>query len=167
MIPSSHGRILKVHGLKGALKIKLYEEFKFKGAPEHLFLWIESKEVPFFLESFKAQGISAVIQFDEIAGFNSLDEMLGIEFRFPENCLDEIEVDQEQSLIDFQVIDEEHGALGAVVDILEVGGQFYLIIEQGEVETILPFVDEFILNIDKDKEEIFVQCPEGLLGLNQ
>lgn len=166
MMDSSHGRILKVHGLKGSLKASLYEEFKFKGAPEHLFLLVDFKKVPFYLESFKAQGKTVVLHFDEIPGFNSLEEMIGLEFQFPEDCFADDQGDDEPSLVNFKVQDVKHGYLGLVVDILEVGGQFSLIIE-GENEVILPFVEEFVLEIDQNKQEILVECPEGLIDLNQ
>lgn len=163
---SAHGTILKLHGLKGELKSSLHEDFEFQSKPDRLFLHIDGKQVPFFLESWKAQSDMTIFQFDETPGINDLKDLIGLNFSFPDGVLGESEQDEFEALVGYRVEDLHAGILGEVSDFLESSGQISLII-QGETEVILPMVEEFILEIEDEKALIRVECPEGLIDLNQ
>jgi 16S rRNA processing protein RimM len=77
------------------------------------------------------------------------------------------ELDEEQfywsDLEGLEVIDEQEGALGRVVgmfatpahDILEVDGPF------GEI--LIPAIEPFLVQLDRDKGQLHVNLPEGLV----
>ena len=55
------------------------------------------------------------------------------------------------------------GHLGTVTDILEDGGGVLLRVRDGDHEVLVPFVANFISEIDISKGMIEVELPEGLI----
>lgn len=73
-------------------------------------------------------------------------------------------------LLGLAVVDEELGALGEVVDVLVNPEQLTLVVaaagdgDAGAREVLIPFVDEFVRDIDD--ESLVVAIPPALLDLN-
>ena len=68
-------------------------------------------------------------------------------------------------LIDCEVFDEEGNHIGKVKQVEDFGGGDLLRIslEGTEKESYIPYRDEFILKVDKDKKRIDVRLIEGLI----
>ncbi len=64
-------------------------------------------------------------------------------------------------LIGCRAIGPDGAPLGEVVDV-EVGAQDRLIVQQGEVEWMLPLVPAFVRGIDLERRMITIDPPEGL-----
>lgn len=72
----------------------------------------------------------------------------------------------ETSLASFRVIDEEKGYIGVVTDLKEMPGQVLLQVDANEEKQhFIPFVDEFIVDIQAEEKCIKVHVPAGLLEL--
>ena len=67
-------------------------------------------------------------------------------------------------LIGCRCVDERHGDIGVVVDIQEDGGGTLLEVEEGGRRVALPFVEAFVLAIDRAARRIDLRLPEGLLA---
>lgn len=78
----------------------------------------------------------------------------------------------ERTLVGYDVIDEERGSLGYVAQIEGSALQRVLNVEARSIRSdvhrsvLIPFVDEFITNIDSAKRIIRVHVPASLLHLN-
>lgn len=66
----------------------------------------------------------------------------------------------------YRVVDEVRGMLGHVVDVREMPTQDLLVVEHEGEEVLIPFVDEFIVEIDEDEGVVRVNLPAGLVELN-
>ncbi|MCC2679698.1 MAG: putative rRNA processing protein [Pseudobdellovibrio sp.] len=71
-------------------------------------------------------------------------------------------------VLNFELIDETLGAIGTIGDFSSNGIQDLLVIKSksGEVFEV-PFVKEYVLDINFDSKKIKVDLPEGLLEINK
>ena len=90
--------------------------------------------------------------------------MIGKEIYLPIDLLPEDE-SHTSSHLGFLVIDESHGTVGKVIGIQENKTQSLYIIQFHEKEILVLIVDQIIKTIDKEKREIHIQTPSGLLDL--
>lgn len=66
----------------------------------------------------------------------------------------------------YRVVDEALGELGPVVEVREMPTQDLLVVEHSAGEVLIPFVDEFVRDIDEDEGIVYVSVPQGLIDLN-
>jgi 16S rRNA processing protein RimM len=67
-------------------------------------------------------------------------------------------------LIGCSCFDERDGEIGTVVDIQEDGGGTLLEVEKDGTRSVLPFVETFVIAIDRERRRIDLRLPEGLLA---
>lgn len=74
-----------------------------------------------------------------------------------------------QEFIGFSIEDKVLGTVGTVTEFSSNGIQDLLILDQKvQGQNIeIPFVKEFVLEIDYDAKKIFVDLPEGLVSINE
>ncbi len=65
----------------------------------------------------------------------------------------------------YKVFDVVHGELGIAKEIMERSVQPVLMIKQGFTEILIPLIDDTILKVDREKKELHVKTPEGLVAL--
>ncbi len=70
-----------------------------------------------------------------------------------------------QDIIGFEVIDKEFGNVGKIDDIIEGPEQDLIRVLHKGTEVLIPLVDEFFLSLDKQKKEIILDLPEGLIDI--
>ena len=69
-------------------------------------------------------------------------------------------------LIGSRVIDDEHGLLGGVSDVLEQSGADVFIVSREQKKDILiPFLKTIVYRVDIENKEIFVRLPDGLFEI--
>ena len=68
-------------------------------------------------------------------------------------------------IIGFIVQDENLGEIGPVLTIYDAGPQDLLAIEHKGREILLPINDETVKKVDRNKKQIFVNIPDGLLDI--
>lgn len=66
----------------------------------------------------------------------------------------------------YTAVDEELGTLGPIVDVREMPMQDLLVVERKGEEVLIPFVDEFVVNVDEDEGIVRLRVPQSLLSLN-
>ncbi len=66
----------------------------------------------------------------------------------------------------YRVVDEATGPLGPVVEVREMPTQDLLVVEHGGAEVLIPFVNEFVREIDEDEGVVRVRVPQSLIDLN-
>jgi len=157
------GEIVNTHGLKGELRI--ISDFKYKDnvffQGNKLYLGKRKQEVT--LTSYRKHKNYDMVTFE---GINDIND--AIIFKS-----DEVFVERESLKIDGYVDEDiiglnvynEDKLIGIVDNILKNNHDILVI--KDEVNThLVPFVDEFILNIDVDKKRIDIKVIEGLLNGN-
>lgn len=162
----------KIIGHQGELAFKLDVDSpsSYEGIPSVL-IQIQKKDktlVPFFLESAtlqnngnlrcKIEGIDDQAAAKSLVGkslylpLEVLPKLTGNKFYFHE-------------VIGFNVIDQEKGNLGQIDKVLEYPKSNLLSILKEEKEILIPISDDTILTVDREKEEIQISAPEGLIDL--
>lgn len=65
----------------------------------------------------------------------------------------------------FTVVDKSFGLVGNVKDVLDYTNQAVMQIFNGEKEIMVPINSHIILRVDREKKEIAIQAPEGLIEM--
>ena len=165
------GRINKLFGTGGGLRLTLYESFPedFNPQTTPLIVEIDGLEVPLYCDEFDYVGASgASVRFADMDTERRAEELLGKEFSI-ELEAEEREEDEFylEDLIGFRATILEMGTertfTGEVADYIdsEIHPLFELDIEGREV--LVPAVDEMIGGIDFERGQIKFILPEGLI----
>lgn len=152
------GKTTKTVGLKGEIRVYLHQADLIE-LGESYYLNGQAHTI----EKLRFNKNTATIKFSQIDSIDQAENYLNLElFRRKED----IHLDQDQyfysELIGLKVLSEDGKFLGEVVDILQPSLQNIYVI-RGEVEFLLPAVEEFIVSIDLDKREMTVSLIEGLI----
>ncbi|MEM7106666.1 MAG: ribosome maturation factor RimM [Bacteroidota bacterium] len=162
------GYVIKRHGLKGELTIFLdvdnpqeYIEL------ESVFVKIDGKLVPFFIEDFNIRGGKAVVRLEGVHSTDQADELKGAELYLPLTMLPRLEGTSfyYHEIIGFTVMDEIVGRLGSVKVVYTNSAQELLAVIQDHKEILIPIANDTIKSIDREKSEILVNLPVGLLDI--
>ncbi|MBX9853733.1 MAG: ribosome maturation factor RimM [Cytophagaceae bacterium] len=162
------GEILKAHGIRGEVvaDFAVNEPEKYNQL-ESVFVEINQKLVPFFIEDISISSKRAIIKFEDIDKIEDTKLVLNRSLYLP---LDEMEEEEEdlayRQLIGFKVKDKKLGELGAIVDILERPGQDLIVMKYQEKEIYIPIDPSILIKVDAKKKILNVDLPEGLIDIN-
>jgi len=128
---------------------------KLKDMPENQYFIFYEFGIIYFHKNF------VLLKFNNINDINECLEYKGLDI-YSERFEDEKVYITD--LIDFDAYDEEDNLIGSVVDYLEVPQGYILELKTKEGQKVLvPYVDEFITEIDFENQEIIIHLIEGML----
>ena len=106
------------------------------------------------------------IAFAGIADREAAESLRGLELRVPLADVPDAPAGTYYvfELIGCRCFDESDGDIGTVVDIHEDGGGTLLEVERDGTRSVIPFVEAFLVRIDREKRRIDLRLPEGLLA---
>jgi 16S rRNA processing protein RimM len=163
------GFIKKPHGLQGEVFIQFLPgmEDTLENL-EYAFVLTEGLPVPFFIEDVYFRGeTNANIKFELINSQEKAKEFTGCKLFCENEHLIVSHNDLSLStLVGYTIIDHSLGQLGPVLQVDDFGGNVVLTVQYLDGEIMLPLNDDFVLSIDHDSHTLIMQCPEGLLDLN-
>lgn len=162
------GKIVKPHGLKGEVKIFSSTDFaKLRYQKDHVvFVYLNNEYKPLTVDHYFRLSNYDVVAFKEYNDINKINELLNKDIfikkedaTLPKNYFHYID------LIKSIIIDENNNEIGIVKAIVDYPANKCLkcIHNKTHKEFEIPFVDEFILNIDITKKIIKVKLIEGML----
>ena len=145
-----------LHGLKGYIKVKSFLE-----NPKDLFNFDKYFIKKVCFSSLQLKFNKKFIFICELPGINSMEEAKNFvkadificRSSLPETDEDEIYLND---LISFNVELESGLCLGELVKFYDFGGGPIIAVKHGNEEKMLPFSDNFIINIDKDLRVIIL-----------
>ena len=163
------GQIIKVKGSDGIVTVKLDKYFtgNIKDM-EPVFLELEGKPVPFFISFSEFCGTNILkIRFEGYDSMEKVRDLAGCNiFLTTPAGKEEMNADI-RDLINYKIYTEGDKFLGTVSGIILNPGQWLLnVISAGNKEVLIPFHEDFILNIDRKKRILCLELPEGLVELN-
>lgn len=163
------GTITKTQGFNGAVIVRSGSNYPVLIKKiESVFLMIEGKPVPFFIEDFEAKGPSSVLL--KIEGYNTQDsvkEFIGKEVLLARGESVLLRKTATIDLKGFIIISEAGKVIGTVRDVAEINGQILITVAGSSAEEILiPLHDDLIESIDEKGKIIRMIIPEGLEELN-
>ena len=153
------GKIVNTHGIKGEVKIQVWLD-----SPEFLkkfkTVYIDNKAVKLISGRAHKRFLIAVLD-----GVEDVNAAMSLKNKT-------VYIDRKdaklpkgayflQDIIGASVITEDGSEIGVLKDILETpASQIYVV--QGEVEHLVPAVDEFVLRVDAENAVITVRLIEGM-----
>ena len=161
-------QVAKTYGLNGHVSIKFNSSFSEDLLDEEIpvFLLIEGIPVPFFVEDYKNSGGYVATKFRYIDGAETAEKYVGCKVLvFADDVQDYEEYDEEMDLIGYKVFDAHHGYVGEIVDFNLIPGNPVFETDFNGKTIIIPYTEEIVVDINDDKQEVYIDAPEGLIEL--
>lgn len=160
------GYISKVHGLKGEITAVLSESIDFDTV-QTLFLEINNSLVPFFIESLSDRVDKTFIKFEDVNTPEEANHLKGASIYISKTERPKLKRGDfyDDEIIGFQVEDENLGAIGVIVDVIQSGpSKLYKVLNE-EKEVLIPKTGPFIKRVNKSAKKMTVELPEGFLDI--
>ncbi len=160
------GYISKTHGLKGHVILRLNELVRIdEAAIKSVFLEINGSQVPYFIEECRLTNTGYILKLETINFVDTSKKLIGKKaFALTDFILEEEESLKE--FIGYTIIDSKLGNIGVIAGVDEKTDNVIIkVIHPSGVEIILPFNDDFIIEIDDDLKTIEFNAPEGLIEM--
>jgi 16S rRNA processing protein RimM len=160
------GYISKTHGLKGHVILRLNELVRIdEEAIKSVFLELNGSQVPYFIEECRPNNTGYILKLETIDMVDTSKKLIGKKAY----ALTDFILEEEESLnefIGYSIIDSKLGNIGVISDVDEKTDNVIVkVIHATGVEIILPFNDDFIIEIDDDLKTIEFNAPEGLIEM--
>ena len=162
------GYITKTRGLKGEVQVNFTFDEPEKLKIKSVFLEINTKLVPFFVDAYKIP--MPQIGYFNFEDINHIDKAQALtkkkiyllnKFK-PKRKKDEFLY---TDLPGFTADDLHQGNLGEIIEVREYPQQFLATINYKEKEVLIPLNEAFITKLDIEAKTISFDLPEGLLDL--
>ena len=160
------GYISKTHGLKGHVILRLNELVRIdEEAIKSIFLELNGSQVPYFIEECRPNNAGYILKLETIDVVDMSKKLIGKKAF----ALTDFILEEEESLnefISYTVIDSKLGNIGIIADVDEKTDNVIIkVVHPSGKEIILPFNNDFIIEIDDDLKTIEFNAPEGLIEM--
>ncbi len=163
------GKIVTTHGIKGEVKISITTDTLSRfNVGNKLFIKKGNEYIEIIIDSFRMHKNMALITFNGFKNINDVLPYVGLLLYIDRDSLNDLNEGQYyyDDLIGLDVYDKtiENGKIGEIVDVIEVPqGEILRIKLNNGKKSLVPFVDEFILDVDIENNLIIISSVEGLL----
>lgn len=160
------GRIIKTVGLKGELKIFPTTSFSFMRFKKGAILYIEAngeyRKVT--VETKRAKDKFIILKFNELNDINEAEKYLG-NFLLAEKDYSLLKKDEYfyEDLLNCTVYFDNGALIGLVYKIEEYGPYVTLRIKTNKKDVLIPFVEQYLSNVDIASKKIVINYIEGLV----
>jgi 16S rRNA processing protein RimM len=163
------GKIAKKFSFKGEVLIyldtdepELYEDM------ESVFVEFNKNLIPFFIENSNLhKGDFLRVKFEDVDNEEQADEIINCEVYLPLNMLPKLEGNKFyfHEVIGFEIEDQRLGVFGKIVSINDTSAQPLFEVINGNVEILVPMIDQFLVKIDRENKKVIMNLPEGLVEM--
>ena len=162
------GKITKKFGLKGELIVYLDTDEPAKyHSLESVFLNIDEEPIPFFISEIKIKSNHQLIVLFEGMDDASSAHYVNTDLYLPLSVLPKLSGNKfyYHEITGFSIIDKNRGNIGVCQDVLDYTHQsiMQIISEKGEI--LIPLVDNYIKNVDRENRIIEIEASPGLVEL--
>lgn len=162
------GKLLKPHGIQGEIGFAFTKDVFEKTPSPYLVLDMDGILVPFFIETFRYKTAeTALVKFERINSEIQVRHLCHKSVYYPIKYAGEQEVDPDDwnSFIGFEVIDKVYGSIGKITQIDDSTMNVLFEIQKEDNSILMPLAEDFFITIDSDQRVMYVSLPEGLLNL--
>jgi len=159
---------MKPHGLKGDVTISLDADAPLDfSSIESVFLEIENRYVPFFIESISLRGEKAFVKFEDVRDPESAKKISKHSIYLPKSSRPKSGKGEfyDDEVIGFDIVDEIAGPLGKITGIIQTGLNKLFIVDHLSKEILIPVNSPLVVSVHKSKRKIIVNLPEGFLEI--
>jgi len=162
------GKITKPHGFKGNLILHLdTDEPELYETLESVFIERDGMLVPFFFEFVQPHTKGKLlVKFEDVTA-EEAEKLVNHDLYLPLETLPELEGNDFyfHEVIGFTIYDQTNTEVGVIKSINDASAQALFEIEIDGKEVLVPIVDDWILEVDRQNKALLVQIPEGLIEL--
>ncbi|RFS19052.1 16S rRNA processing protein RimM [Chitinophaga silvatica] len=165
----SIGKLASAHGLQGELILRhsLGKRSALKGVSVIFLEERKNSFIPYFVQSVKIKDHEQV--FLKLEGIDTKEAahklMPAQVFLQEEDFKQQTASSAPLALLGFAVMDEQHGALGTVEEVIEMPMQVLAKVFIGGKEALLPINEQTLVKVDKKNQVVHLQLPDGLIEL--
>lgn len=163
------GKIAKKFSFKGEVLIYLdTDEPELYENMESVFVEFNKNLVPFFIENSNLhKGDFLRVKFEDVDDEAEADSIMGCEIYLPLNMLPKLEGNKFyfHEVIGFEIEDLRLGIFGKIVSINDTSAQPLFEVINGNVEILVPMIDQFLVKIDRENKKVIMDLPEGLVEM--
>ncbi len=164
------GSLLKTLGIKGEIVLKFNDDCPEEIQKlESIFIDVDNKLVPFFIEEIRIKSINtAIVKLEGLDDEIKSTEFLGSEFYIAHKRADQLNIESEEfiEVIGYQVYNQDNELIGEVTEFVDIPDNPLLSVKTDKNEILLPAKDELILEIDDEMSIIKLFVSEGLMDIN-
>lgn len=164
------GYVSKLFGFKGEVVVFIdADNPENYTALESVFLEIKGKLIPFFIERviLKSKSNQVVFRFQDIDSEEKASQLIGAALFLPLSFLPKLTGNAfyYHEVEGYQVIDQEKGPIGSLVQIISHTSNPLFQIQMGDREILIPVVDDFIERLDRESQTLYLKAPQGLIDI--
>lgn len=162
------GFIRKTHGVHGELVLEYEAEFEESVAESsRFFLEIDGLLVPFFVAEdglrFRSSK-TALVTFDWVKTEKYARRLVGSSvYLFNYEIVDEPEESSISQFLHFSLLDENGKKVGEISAVDDYAGNIVFTIDTESGELLVPFNEDFLINLNEKQKTIQLQIPDGLI----
>jgi len=162
------GTIVSKFSYKGEILLKLdSDEIQFKKL-KTIFLEIEGALVPFEIKNVMLHKSSLLrIKLENIDSEKKANTIVKTKTYLPIKDLPKLNGDKfyYHEIISYTVLDLSLGNIGKVKEVNDQTSQPIIVVNNGLNEVMIPLVDDFLIEINRNKKTLTFDLPEGLTTL--
>ncbi|WP_293896656.1 ribosome maturation factor RimM [Flavobacterium sp.] len=163
------GKIAKKFSFKGEVLIYLdTDEPELYENMESVFVEFNKNLVPFFIQNSSLHKNDFLrVQFEDVDSEEEADSILNCEVYLPLSMLPKLSGNKFyfHEVIGFEIEDKRLGIFGKIVSINDSSAQPLFEVINGNVEILVPMIDQFLIKIDRENKKVIMDLPEGLVEM--
>ena len=163
------GKIAKKFSFKGEVLVYLdTDEPEMYTELESMFVEINGHLVPFFIEKASIHREKFLrTHFEDVDTEESADTIVGKDVYLPLTMLPKLEGNKfyYHEVVGFDAIDQRLGNFGTILRISDNGVQALFEVQKDDAIILIPLIDEFIIEVNRENKSILFNTPEGLIDL--
>lgn len=163
------GKIAKKYSFKGEVLVYLdTDEPELYTELESMFVEINGHLVPFFIEKSSIHREKFLrTQFEDMDSEEAADTIVGKDVYLPLTMLPKLEGNKfyYHEVVGFDAIDQRLGNFGTILRISDNGVQALFEVQKDDAVILIPLIDEFIIEVNRENKSILFNTPEGLIDL--
>lgn len=165
----SIGKLATVHGLNGHLVLKhsLGKRSALKGVTTIFLEERKNSFIPYFVQEVKPKDPEHVyIKLEGIDTPEAARKLMPAQVYLTEDDFKQQAASSAPlSLLGYHVVDESHGPLGQVAEVIEMPMQVLVKVMINGKEALLPINEQSLLKTDRKTQTVYLRLPDGLLAL--
>jgi 16S rRNA processing protein RimM len=163
------GKIAKKFSFKGEVLIYLdTDEPELYENMESVFVEFNKNLVPFFIENSSLHKNDFLrVKFEDVDDEAEADSILNCDIYLPISMLPKLEGNKFyfHEVVGFEIEDQRLGVFGKIVSINDTSAQPLFEVINGNVEILVPMIDQFLVKIDRENKKVIMDLPEGLVEM--
>lgn len=157
------GKVTRAHGLKGEVAVLVLSDNPDRFTPDASVFLEDGRELR--IRASRSNGRRLLVTFEGVADRSAADLLRGRTLVVPRSLLPELPSGEywPHQLIGLRVVTESGRSLGAIADVIgNPANDLWAAVDEDGVETLIPAIREFVVEVDLDAGRILVGDIPGL-----